>query len=236
MALMHLTNIARASYLVYPAGKWVVVPYAVVLPFLLSLALPQTLAYHGLGCVQVDWSVRPRGTQPPGREGSVWNALLNAGVPRNDPQAFDQFRQCIAFNSAGTWSHRLHQQQYSWIVPLAEHLLQRWWLLPSLPWSPMCGTGVYGKEMFPLVWLGYDQREMTMCYEPGCLGDLHSADKRTKAWFIGSSWEKFSWLPGSLGGKWGTEVLSRRIGPCPLVRNCRVVFRGWSPGFAFGCW
>ena len=28
----------------------------------------------------------------------------------------------------------------------------------------MCGNGVYGKEKFPLVWLGYHQRETTKCY------------------------------------------------------------------------
>ena len=86
------------------------------------------------------------GNPPPGSGGSVWNPPLNAGVPRNDPKAFDRFRQCTACNSAGTWWHRLHQPQYSRTVPLAEHLRWRWWPLPSFPWSHMCGTGVYGKE------------------------------------------------------------------------------------------
>ena len=74
----------------YSAGKWAIAPHAVVLPFLLWLALPETLACHGRGCVQVDWSVRPRGTHPPGSGVSVWNPPLNAGAPRNDPKAFDR--------------------------------------------------------------------------------------------------------------------------------------------------
>ena len=164
----------------YPAGKWAVAPHAVVLPFLLSLALPQTLACHGRGCVQGDWSVRPRGTHPPGSGGSVWNPPLNAGVSRNDPKAFERFRQCTACNIAGAWLLQ-RQPRYSRTVPLSEHLRWRWRPLPFFPWSHMCGTGVYGKEMFPLVWLGYHQHETTNCYEL-CLGDLYPADKRTKVW------------------------------------------------------
>ena len=122
------------------------------------------------------------GNPPPGSGGSVWNPPLNAGVPWNDPKAFNWFRQCTACNSAGTWWHRLHQPQYSRTVPLAEHLRWCWWPLPFFPWSHMCCTGVYGKEKFPLAWLGYHQCEMTKCYEPGCLGDLYPADKRIKAW------------------------------------------------------
>ena len=207
----------------YPTGKLAVAPHAVVLPFLLSLALPQTSACHGRGCVQGDWSVRPRGTHPPGSGGYVWNPPLNTGVPRNDPKAFDQFRQCTACNSAGTWWHRLHQPQYSWIVPLAEHLRWRWWPLPSFPWSHMCGTGVYGKEKFPLVWLGHHQRETTKCYEPWCLGDLYPADKRTKAW---------CWTLSNLG--FCNQTLRFEAWPNLHINACRAlcVYIFWNPNWA----
>ena len=67
----------------------------------------------------------------------------------------------------------------------------------------MRGTGVYGKEKFPLVWLGYHQRETTKCYEPGCLEDLYPADERTK---VGVENFLCSWVIGQ-----NTEVLEKNF-------------------------